>query len=71
MFTSVLDWLDARACDHADKNAYICGDAAVTFQEIADITKSIGSYLTGRVTPDKPVVCMSSRHPYTLSLIHI
>lgn len=65
MVTSVLDWLDARACDHADKNAYICGDAAITFKEIADITKSVGTYLAGKVSRDKPVVCMSSRHPYT------
>ena len=65
MNTSVLDWLDARVLSHPDKNAYICGDTAVTFKELSDITKSLGAFLCGKVDPSKPVVCMSARHPYT------
>ncbi len=65
MLTSVLDWLDARASDHADKSAYVCGDTAVTFCELSDLTKSIGSFLTKKIAPGQPVICMSGRHPYT------
>ena len=65
MITSVLDWLDARASDHPEKSAYICGDTAVSFKELSDITKSAGTYLAGKLTPGQPVICMSGRHPYT------
>ena len=67
MFTSVLDWLDARASSHPDKNAYVCGDTAVTFKEVADTTKAIGTYLARHSVPCQPVICMSGRHPYTPS----
>ncbi len=67
MFTSVLDWLDARALSHPDKNAYVCGDTAVTFKQVADTTKAIGTYLAQHIAPCQPVICMSGRHPYTPS----
>ncbi len=65
MFTSVLDWLDARASDRPDKAAYICGDESLSFKRLSDITKSAGTYLAGKITPEEPVICMSGRHPYT------
>lgn len=65
MVTSVLDWLDARAFDHPDKSAYICGDTALSFKELSEITKSVGTYLAEKITPGQPVICMSGRHPYT------
>ena len=65
MMTSVLDWLDARASDHPDKNAYVCGDTALTFGQLCGITKSAGTYLAKKIAAGQPVICMSGRHPYT------
>ena len=65
MNQSVLKWLDNSAKVYADKTAFTDSSRSVTFGEFNAISKSIGTFLAGKVPAGSPVVVMSGRHVMT------
>lgn len=56
MATSVLDYLEATADQFQNKTAFISPKEQVTFLELMDNAKRIGSFIAKNTTPKKPVV---------------
>lgn len=65
MKISVLEWLDAAAAQYPDKPAYIDEQGMLTFSQLNEQTRRIGSALAGRIPAGSVVVCMSGRHRFT------
>ena len=65
MELSVLKWLDRTVSVHGDKTVFSDKENAVTFSQLNAYTKSIGTYLAGKVRPNSPVAVMSGRHVLT------
>lgn len=65
MYLSVLDWLDATASEHSQNIAFYDEKDKISFSQLQQITKAVGSFLAARVPAGSPVVCMSGRHCYT------
>lgn len=65
MNTSVLDWLNLTAEKYSDKVAFTDSEKSITFSELNEVTKSVGTYLASVVTPGSPVAVMTGRHILT------
>ena len=65
MNQTVLNWLDHTAALCPDKGAFTDSDRTLTFGEFDRISKSIGTYLAQKISPNMPVVVMSGRHVLT------
>lgn len=65
MFKSVLCWLNAAAEKYSDKTAFSDINSKITFSQFNKYTKSIGTFLAGKITPGSPVTVMTARHIYT------
>ena len=67
MDLSVLKWLDRTSADFAKKTVFTDADNSVTFKELNQYTKSVGTYLARRLPAQSPVVVMSGRNAFTPS----
>ena len=56
MHNHVLDYLYRIEDKKPDKTAYTDGTAGLTFKEVANVTRSVGSFLAGKGIYRKPVV---------------
>lgn len=65
MDLSVQKWLDRTAVEFADKTVFSDKERSLTFSELNQYTKAIGTCLAGKVQPNSPVVVMSGRHVLT------
>ena len=65
MNQTVLNWLDHTAALCPDKVAFTDSDRTLTFGEFDRISKSIGTYLAQKISPNMPVVVMSGRRVLT------
>ena len=65
MDLTVLKWLDKTAVSYADKTVFSDKENTLTFAQLDAYAKSVGTYLTGKVRPNSPVVVMSGRHVRT------
>lgn len=61
MNKSVLNWLDHIVQVFPDKTAFTDSNGSVTFGELDRMSKSIGTFLAGKVSGAEPVVVMSGR----------
>lgn len=65
MKINVLRLLEQTVSKFGDKVAYSDTDSTITFAEVEDKAKRLGSALSGIVSPRTPVAVMSSRKVYT------
>ena len=65
MEITVLDWLDRTAGRLPDKTAFIDESGILTFDELQQIARQIGSQLLKYKKDRQPVVVMSGRHRLT------
>ena len=65
LYTSVLNWLDEAVDRYPDKIVFTDAQSSVTFREFDALTRSIGSFLAGRVPAGSPIVVMTGRHIVT------
>lgn len=65
MQKNVLEWLEATANRLPDKVAFEDVDNTITFKEISDRAKAIGSALTEKVDVRQPIIVISGRNVYT------
>ena len=65
MNTTVLAWLNRAAIHYADKAMFIDGDERMTFAEFDRISRSVGTFVAGRLPFQSPVVVLGSRKPVT------
>lgn len=65
METSVLCRLNAVAARYPGKTAFKDPENALTFAQFNDLTRSVGTFLAGKVPAGAPVAVMSGRHVYT------
>lgn len=56
MITSVLDYLEATACKFKHKTAFISPKEQLTFLELMNTAKKIGSFIAEKTAPKNPVV---------------
>ena len=54
-----------------DKIAYSNGETGISFREVYDQARAIGTFLNRQGVYKEPVVVFMNRHPKALSLIHI
>ena len=67
MDISVLDWLGRTASRLGDKTVFSDGETSFTFADVDRISDSVGTFLCGRVSAQRPVVVMSARRALTPS----
>uniref|UniRef100_UPI0025CD25D6 AMP-binding protein n=1 Tax=uncultured Ruminococcus sp. TaxID=165186 RepID=UPI0025CD25D6 len=65
MELNVLRLLEKTAERNADKTAYSDSDNALTFAQVCDKAKRLGSALTEKVPPRSPVAVMTGRNVLT------
>ena len=65
MELNVLQWLENSAEKFADKTAYCDDDGAITFSQVRDNAKRIGSALASKIKKGGAVAVMSGRHIHT------
>ncbi len=65
MNTSVLNWLEATAARLPDKAAFTDETGGLTFSQVDNLRKAVGTYLTKLVPPGSPVAIMSGRNALT------
>ena len=65
MIKNVLQWLEKTAADLPDKVAFEDTENTITFGEILDRSKRIGSALTKLTETKKPVIIISGRNVFT------
>ena len=68
MFTSVLDMLDHTAERYPAKDAFICGEDALSFRAFQKVTMSLGTALAGVIREKAPVIVMAGRGVLTPAL---
>ncbi len=67
MEKNVLEWLEAKALEHADKTVYEDMTESLSFGDLIDEAKSIGSALASKELSGKPVAVMMKRSVHTIS----
>lgn len=65
MEKSVLCRLNSVSEKYPGKTAFRDTENSLTFGEFNELTRSVGTYLSGIVSPGSPVAVMSGRHVYT------
>lgn len=65
MNLSVLNWLEYSAVSFANKTIFTDKESALTFSQLNEYTKSIGTCLAKQIKPGSPVVVMTGRHVMT------
>ena len=65
MSSNVLSWLDNSAKNYRDKVLFNDTENSLTFGDFDKITKSVGTFLSDKVSVNSPVVVMSGRNVYT------
>ena len=65
MIKNVLQWLEKTAADFPDKTAFEDTENTITFKEILERSKRIGSALTKLTDVRKPIIVISGRNVYT------
>lgn len=65
MEKSILSYWDKSLALYSNKVIYQDESSALTFYDVYDISRRIGSYLAERVRPESPVAILSGRHIYT------
>lgn len=65
MYRSVLNWLDEVVKQYPDKTAFSDTENNISFAELNNFTKAVGTFLTSVIHPGKPVIVMTGRHVFT------
>lgn len=65
MVKNVLEWLENTSSRLPDKVAFEDVDNKITFKEIENRAKAIGSALVKKVEPRKPIIVISGRNVFT------
>lgn len=65
MISNVLQWLEGTSARIGNKVAFEDVDNKITFIEIEQRAKAIGSVLVKKVEPRKPIIVISGRNVYT------
>lgn len=65
MDLSVLKWLDRSAVEFAAKTVFTDANSSITFEELNQYTRSVGTYLANKLPAQSPVAVMSGRNVYT------
>ena len=65
MESSVLEWLNRAAERWPDQCVYADENRRLTFGEMDEYTRRVGSFLAARTEPERPVVVMTGRHALT------
>ena len=65
MDASVLNWLDRTARKYPEKVVFSDPENSLTFAQLDQYTKTIGTFLSGKLPPRSPVVVMSGRNVFT------
>lgn len=66
MTKTVLEWLESSAITIPDKIALCDEYTSLTYIQLQQEARSIGSYILEKIGPEKPVVIISGRHVHTL-----
>jgi D-alanine--poly(phosphoribitol) ligase subunit 1 len=70
MQTNVLEYLENTVKRVPDKVAYANEKDALTFQEVYDRSRAIGTYIAKRGLYKQPVVVYMKKHPYAISAFY-
>lgn len=65
MDLNVLHWLDRTAVSFPEKTAFFDTNQTISFSQLNQYSRSVGSYLAKHVKTGSPVVVMSGRHVLT------
>lgn len=65
MLLPVFRWLDEIVRRFPDKPVFADGSRTLTFREFDELTRVVGTYIAGRMTPQSPVAVMTGRHVLT------
>ncbi len=61
MITNVLEYLELTSLKYRDKPAFIDPDGFITFEEVLNQSKSIGSFLINKITNKAPIVVLMDK----------
>lgn len=70
MQTNVLEWLDHTALRVPDKIAYANEKDALTFRQVHDYARAIGTYIAGFNYNKQPIVVYMKKHPNAISAFY-
>lgn len=66
MYSTVLQYLEKTAEEHPKKISFADSKDSFTFEELLDVSKRIGSYISSQVNTHNPIVVYMEKHAYNL-----